>query len=581
MDVSSLTSADMRRLTTQAPVTLFLGSGVSTWEPTNLPTGRDFTYGLFDVLFGVPGVPQVLRRDLEDLKASFDALPFEMLLQRCPSQAKLQSALTDMFGVDAVNPMHSAVAALAASGAAHCIVTTNYDLALDTALRGGPLRPVVCKTLLSGNDERVYFKIHGSADAPGTLIYRLLLESRLEPWKREVLSGCVEGRPLLLIGYSGTDFEICPELSHMRPSVILWNFLNPASAECSPGFKQVRRHHDNTIPLFGDMRAVLALLGCTVNANRGPNRRPDVARLMGSSFTDAELLLWRARVLNTMGYCRLAQQTLEQSDPGSNPNIEVLYEYAQTLFQRGAYGDAAAAYRRVADVAAGTDLSSASRLSASDALRCYGNALASGSQVRRVARDVARRAPGDRRLHGRLVRRSLWRLRGPHGLAKALHLRSVERCIRRRAAAVLASAAATTIETGDWMGMQSLRREAERFDAFPTCFAGMGALAPSPGREGYAHLGFHGGLLVDVVDRASHSRVSVGVGELEDALERAERLGCHPVAWKLAVLLRRADPSRAGEYATAFRFHFAKCQYSWTVSVAKRIAAALGRLLPG
>jgi hypothetical protein len=582
MDISSLTSADMRRLTAQGSVTLFLGAGVSNWQPTNLPTGGDFTCGVFDVLFDTAGMPPVRGKDLDDLQRSFGSLPFEMLLQRCPTQSTLRGALAEMFSVDTANPVHAAVSALAASGVVHSIVTTNYDLALDTALRdaGAPLRPIVRKTLLSSRGERIYFKIHGSADDPETLVYRLLLESRLKPWKREILASCVEGRHLLLIGYSGADFEICPELAHMMPATILWNFLEPASAAGSPGYRQVCRHQHKATPLFGDMRMLLGLLGTAVTAAPGPNCRPEVARRLSSLFTSDELLLWRARVLNTIGLCRLAEQTLAVASPHTNPNIEVLYEYAQTLFQRGAYADAAAAYLRVAEATAGTDLSSSSRLSASEALRCYGSVGRSGWQVRRVARDMARRPPGDRRLHARLLRRSLWRLRGIYRLAQLIRLRPVVRWIRLRVTAVLMRAADTASETGDWMGMQSLRREAEHFDAFPACFAGMGAFAPPAGQDGYAHLGFRGGLLVDRVDRAARSPDSISIPELAESLELADRLGCHPVAWKLAVLLRRADPSRAAKHTAAFRHHFSNCQYAWPRKLTILGGTATGRLLP-
>src|SRR6266446_182036 len=118
------------------------------------------------------------------------------------------------------------------AGAVSAIITTNYDLAFDSCLM--PHRHVVTtiteeaesEEFLSGpRHTRAYFKIHGSAE-PGkehTLAFTLGHEGLLDPWKRGLLRELLYGRCLIVLGYSGRDWEICPELARStQPTAVYW-----------------------------------------------------------------------------------------------------------------------------------------------------------------------------------------------------------------------------------------------------------------------------------------------------------------------------------------------------------------------
>src|SRR5207244_716893 len=88
------------------------------------------------------------------------------------------------------------------------------------------------------------FKIHGCVEhdqhrKPGedrTMIYTLGREGELPPWKRRILYRLVAGRRLLVCGYSGRDFEICPELARLNADIV-WNIRK--SENLTPNARRV------------------------------------------------------------------------------------------------------------------------------------------------------------------------------------------------------------------------------------------------------------------------------------------------------------------------------------------------------
>jgi len=77
---------DLTRGTGGIP-TVFVGSGVSIWKPSDLPSGQDFTRALFSVLFVRPfamsTAERILLEEMFGRKWSphFSGMPFEHLME--------------------------------------------------------------------------------------------------------------------------------------------------------------------------------------------------------------------------------------------------------------------------------------------------------------------------------------------------------------------------------------------------------------------------------------------------------------------------------------------------------------------
>lgn len=135
IELHALTPHDLLHLFGGLRPTLLLGSGISRWEPSRLPTGQEFTRGVLDAVFDPDlGAPISDREDREFLDLLLDAIPFEMLLERCPDYANISNVIASVYAAATPNPVHRAIAAMADAGGLHSIVTTNYDLGLDLAL---------------------------------------------------------------------------------------------------------------------------------------------------------------------------------------------------------------------------------------------------------------------------------------------------------------------------------------------------------------------------------------------------------------------------------------------------------------
>ncbi|HEU0047882.1 MAG TPA: SIR2 family protein [Nitrososphaera sp.] len=215
-------------------LSLLVGSGISLWEPSNLPTGQQFSHALLAALFWDEADAQMIELA--------NKVPFENIMDLCPSDRKLEALVRQQYDVYRPNELHATLAKAIAEGYVESVVTTNYDGCLDKALSNQLACPI---GLQMGSVRRVvgfddaepegslgpgcyYFKIHGSTDnrAPGSLIFKLRDEGALLPWKRKLLSSLWRGRVLFIIGYSGLDFEISPVIPLTRPANVTWNVFN-------------------------------------------------------------------------------------------------------------------------------------------------------------------------------------------------------------------------------------------------------------------------------------------------------------------------------------------------------------------
>lgn len=137
----------------------------------------------------------------------------------------------------------------------------------------------------------------------------LVAEGLLKPWKRKLLSEMLENRVLIMIGYSGSDFDICPELAETTKqiqTVWLQPKANPPSANC----ERVLRYRRGVL-VIGDLVEFLnVVLSSNIQVQPAPIH--DHASSISRSFDPAILGEWRIRILDWMACGNLAEQFLPE-----------------------------------------------------------------------------------------------------------------------------------------------------------------------------------------------------------------------------------------------------------------------------
>jgi hypothetical protein len=71
--------------------------------------------------------------------------------------------------------------------------------------------------------------------------------------KEHLFREIIRDQVLLVVGYSGSDFDICPEIGIVQPRKILWNFLNWDETNIPPNLKFLAEKCDIDV-VTGDMR---------------------------------------------------------------------------------------------------------------------------------------------------------------------------------------------------------------------------------------------------------------------------------------------------------------------------------------
>lgn len=222
-------------------------------------------------------------------------------MQNCPDKEGITDSIQRIFGTPTPNPIHELVAAQVNQAIVHSIITTNFDLCFDIALRNKGICTIWDEQSWKENQHslsitnKAYWKIHGSAhpDALKSLAFDPEAERQMEPWKRDFLKNLVQDKTLVILGYSGSDFDICPELaSTVHPNRVVW--LQRKKNDVTLNAKRVLEHQKGTL-VIGEFDDFLTLLF-------GAHTQP----ITGTGKFDLQvnpnsIVQWRVRVLNAMG----------------------------------------------------------------------------------------------------------------------------------------------------------------------------------------------------------------------------------------------------------------------------------------
>ncbi|HIG17356.1 MAG TPA: hypothetical protein EYQ31_08725, partial [Candidatus Handelsmanbacteria bacterium] len=88
------------------------------------------------------------------------------------------------------------------------------------------------------------------------MVFQLSQEGALPDWKRQMLARILKGRDVVVMGYSGLDFDICPILFGLEYKRLFWLFaesndLEVAIAGASPNVQNVHGEESRFARVFG------------------------------------------------------------------------------------------------------------------------------------------------------------------------------------------------------------------------------------------------------------------------------------------------------------------------------------------
>ncbi|MBC2602714.1 SIR2 family protein [Puniceicoccus vermicola] len=561
------TLESLDELVHETKVTALLGSGISSWSPTSLATGASFTSAIYDLLF--PTGPISDRLEIDDqFPDKIKSLPFEVILEKSPDERRIRLFLRNLYGIAKPNPLHELLAQQVKLNVISDLITTNYDTALDTALahvsscegeRFGSLTRVVNEPTLSDTHTRYYFKIHGSADDSNgeTLIFALTQEARMSGKKAALFKSLIKNRTLLVIGYSGRDFEICPEIEKLPINRIIW--LAYRREDLGIGGKRVLTRHNGTL-LEGDLRYWLPLLfGEELNLQNSEISFPK--ERLALIFSDAELALWRVALLNHLSYAAKAAREIVEVDHHSLETAELVAEAhalrADALHKSGKYRCAARAYATALELVEDTaSIETASRylVGISDNSRMYGRLLRGAIAARRASAiaEVDFGLSAEVRQTRLLALSFMYRV-----FAHYRGFAWLRRAIQRIAAKRLQSQEDVLLESGAYANYHHLVLWVARFDVGNIVKISQRTYSAS---EGFEEIGYTLAQMQAFRAQAD-SRTSEWEEEARKWSELAAELGVHPEAYKLFRLRRQFRPDDAA-LKSAEEYHFAQCEYS-------------------
>lgn len=539
---------------------VLVGSAASIWEPSNIPPGQQVSQALARIILN--GID-----DPDDLLASLvKSTAFEHLMLGYPRSERLRETIAATIAPAKPNPVHFAIAELL-GGVFSAIITTNYDACIERAAEniGNAIHVVVTESDYGEGKSIDLLKLHGCAGRPSTMVVTLTDEASLEHWKRTALSKTLLTGKLLVIGYSGLDFELCPEFVELRLDEVVWVNLTD---EVSGNAERVLRSAKTSTLLVGDLRKVLSqLIGRDMVAEPGPVRRAfvdDLTRLLSSH----ELDVWRLRILNGIGCglqaSKVARRLVEDAGLPMSDRYAALMGYAQAAFHQGLYAVA----DQIAAEAVGLAVRLGDRpgelrsvLERLQARRAAGRALGVWGgliKLRRRFRDTrfATDVEYEIRFLEVVVMLNLSYLMEATGINTRPRLKGY---VLRRLRNITVSA----VSAGRWVDYQQAEQIAARFQ-IPFNSVYKGPTQPLRSMHGFRQIGYVIGAMMAYRDDATTE-----VPELNEGirlLRVARAIGCQPEVWKLTDVLLHHYPSAISRFDIEGAWRaWRECQYTMVV----------------
>ena len=374
-----------------APVVL-CGSLVSSFEPTNIPNGMALSAALLNSLFSDDKKTQSVFTD-EDIsriqKVYYgelnvgSSMPFEILFHDCPYITPIKEMLYEYFSHRKYNALHYSLIDLMKNGKIAAIITPNYDECFNLAAKAlyrdefeSRLKIIAKENDLSDMNNNPFdtiFYLHGCVcNDENDLVITMSDERLLPNWKNATLSRILQGRDLLIIGYSGLDFEICPALFNLMKENIIRRVIYNKYVPYGDGKNNIDvREQIAVASLTYNISSILSaepmstaknsfIVGDvleTLNQYFGTNIQGLNMRCDSSEFLERlkkvlvkkpeARLLWALRILARMGCATQGIKLLTSMSILEFPesvSIEMAWISAAILYRAGQYKDASKLY---------------------------------------------------------------------------------------------------------------------------------------------------------------------------------------------------------------------------------------------
>jgi len=206
-------------------ITFLFGSGISLPEPTNIPTVNTF----YDRLMNVAEITDDIANAIWDKIQTISPQPrFESFVYQFQKEIDTDLKFASIFNVTSYNSIHSFLSQSIKNGSIG--ITTNFDECVEQS--GLDTKMVVS---YDGNDlskliyRNVLYKPHGTISSNKQIVITDEALSKtnndfvlLPNWRSSLLNA-INGRTLIVVGYSGSDdFDITPLLNLSNPKRVIW-----------------------------------------------------------------------------------------------------------------------------------------------------------------------------------------------------------------------------------------------------------------------------------------------------------------------------------------------------------------------
>lgn len=531
-------------------IVLFLGSAISQWGPTSIPTGNALAKEIADVLSGL----FESRKRVGNAKTYIGRTPLEYLCEKCPDPSKLSAFFPSLFFPKKANSVHKSIGRLQKKGIIGDVITTNYDTCLEQVVPESPSFKYVIqerdrkKALTS----KTLFKIHGTASPrlQHTMVYILAREGELALWKVRFLDKLVKGKTILVVGYSGADFEICPQLAQSDLREVIWlSRDDPKKIEAHTihNAQQVLSRSNGTL-IVGDLLDLIRSLDRDFKVQPITLQRK-LKPFVENSFSRQELAFWACNALVSPGYASYAKELSTNLREGLVPGTiewgKATLLLADAIFSAGRYFDSADLLAQASRIFLNASRFGdylRSEAKAIDALRCSGAFDLARKRLKHAKQIIKENVKRKKDLalaklglqECLLIREAMGRAEIFVFLPRFL-LRQMPDEIQSKFLHVAKKIAPIFAKHGEWHDFQQLRMWTTRMRMdFSRVY--QGRMQAPIDKIGWKRLGHKIQEMMAVRDElAKQGRDAVSKEEVSRLIETAEDMGCDPEVWKLTL----------------------------------------------
>lgn len=571
----------LKNLASTGDIVLLAGSAISLWAPTSIPTGQALTRDVAKLLAEQAGMPDKTNRIIEYIIST----PFEYVNNQCPRTDVLAEVIPSLFYPKKPNAIHKAISKLVQKKVISSIVTTNYDNALEASFPKKLIKVIIHETDVktTRSTSRILFKIHGSADPKNSasMVYQLSQEGEMAKWKSKFLRKLLHGNTLLVMGYSGFDFEICPEIISSRVKNVIW-ISRDLPEKISHNAERVLMEKRGTL-LVGDLQDALLFLGSALKKQKPRFKDSNLGKILSRKLIKTELRFWACRVLSPPGYAsyaeKMAKEVYDDSLPESIERGLSSFYLGDALYSEGRYLESAYYTKEASRIFLQNnriDDFVFSEAKGVDALRCTGHINRARQRLAVARNTLASFNVGNSlQLSTKLDLQEILILREEYGRLEILS-RYFPYFFKRKkrekadvAKTLLKSVAKVSAKYGQWHDLQQCKMWANRM-AIDFSEVYKGSLKPAEDLFGWKQLGHKVPEMMAIRDALSKAgRKAVNKEEVLKQIKVAIDIGCNPEVWKLSLALYKHYPSIKFFFDWRWLVAFMRCQYSPMMRIIK------------